>query len=135
MSTAGKLFTDSRQAVAKTVAGFVSALPQLVKLVVRLSGDPRIPVRVKRVAVALAVYAVFPVDLVPDFIPVVGLVDDLLAVVVALAVLIESAPEEVIAEHWDGEPEALRRILLGVGLVIDFMPKRVRWVIRRLVGE
>ncbi len=135
MSTAGKLFTDSRQAVAKTVAGFVSALPQLVKLVVRLSRDPRIPVRVKRVAVALAVYAVFPVDLVPDFIPVVGLVDDLLAVVVALAVLIESAPEEVIAEHWDGEPEALRRILLGVGLVIDFMPKRVRWVIRRLVGE
>ncbi len=135
MSTAGKLFTDSRQAVAKTVAGFVSALPQLAKLVVRLSRDPRIPVRVKRVAVALAVYAVFPVDLVPDFIPVVGLVDDLLAVVVALAVLIESAPEEVIAEHWDGEPEALRRILLGVGLVIDFMPKRVRWVIRRLVGE
>ena len=135
MSTAGKLFTDSRQAVAKTVAGFVSALPQLVKLVVRLSRDPRIPVRVKRVAVALAVYAVFPVDLVPDFIPVVGLVDDLLAVVVALAVLIESAPEEVIAEHWDGEPEALRRILLGVGLVIDFMPKRVRWMIRRLVGE
>ena len=135
MSTAGKLFTDSRQAVAKTVAGFVSVLPQLVKLVVRLSRDPRIPVRVKRVAVALAVYAVFPVDLVPDFIPVVGLVDDLLAVVVALAVLIESAPEEVIAEHWDGEPEALRRILLGVGLVIDFMPKRVRWVIRRLVGE
>ena len=135
MSTAGKLFTDSRQAVAKTVAGFVSALPQLVKLVVRLSRDPRIPVRVKRVAVALAVYAVFPVDLVPDFIPVVGLVDDLLAVVVALAVLIESAPEEVIAEHWDGEPEALRRILLGVGLVIDFMPKRVWWVIRRLVGE
>ena len=134
MSTAGKLFTDSRQAVAKTVAGFVSALPQLAKLVVRLSRDPRIPVRVKRVAVALAVYAVFPVDLVPDFIPVVGLVDDLLAVVV-LAVLIESAPEEVIAEHWDGEPEALRRILLGVGLVIDFMPKRVRWVIRRLVGE
>ena len=135
MSTAGKLFIDSRQAVAKTVAGFVSALPQLAKLVVRLSRDPRIPVRVKRVAVALAVYAVFPVDLVPDFIPVVGLVDDLLAVVVALAVLIESAPEEVIAEHWDGEPEALRRILLGVGLLIDFMPKRVRWVIRRLVGE
>lgn len=135
MSTAGKLFIDSRQAVAKTVAGFVSALPQLAKLVVRLSRDPRIPVRVKRVAVALAVYAVFPVDLVPDFIPVVGLVDDLLAMVVALAVLIESAPEEVIAEHWDGEPEALRRILLGVGLLIDFMPKRVRWVIRRLVGE
>ncbi len=135
MSTAGKLFTDSRQVVVTTVAGFVSALPQLAKLVVRLSGDPRIPVRVKRVAFALAVYAVLPVDLVPDFIPVVGLVDDLLAVAVALAVLISSAPGEVIAEHWDGEPEALRRILLGVELLIDFMPKRVQWVIRRLVGE
>ena len=128
-------FADARRVAARTVAGLVSALPQFVKLVARLSRDPRVPARAKRVAAALAAYAVSPVDLIPDVIPVVGLADDLLAVAVALAVLIEAAPDEVVAEHWDGDPEALGRVLLGVGLLMEFMPRRVRWMIRWLVGE
>lgn len=135
MRVGRKLFDDGRSGVATTVTGLLAALPQFAKLVARLSRDPRVPNRAKRLAGALAVYAVVPWDLVPDVIPGVGLVDDLLAVVVALAVLIEAAPEEVVAEHWDGEPEALGRILLGAGLLIDLMPKRAQWVIRRLVGE
>lgn len=135
MSASPKGFADARRVVARTVAGLASALPQFAKLVARLSRDPRVPVRAKRLAVALAAYAVSPVDLIPDVIPVVGLADDLLAVAVALAVLIEAAPDEVVAEHWDGEPEALGRVLLGVGLLMEFMPRRVRWMIRWLVGE
>ena len=135
MSGEGKRFADGRHLVVKTVTGLVSALPQFAKLVARLSRDPRVPVRAKRLAASLAAYAVIPVDLIPDVIPVVGLVDDLLAVVVALAVLIEAAPDEAVAEHWDGEPEALERILLGVELLIEFMPRRVRWMIRWLVGD
>ena len=134
MSGESRRFADGRHLLVTTIAGLASGLPQFVKLVARLSRDPRVPVRAKRVAAGLAVYAVIPLDLIPDVIPVVGLVDDLLAVVVALAVLIEAAPDEVVAEHWDGEPEALGRILLGVGLLIEFMPRRVRWMIRWLVG-
>ncbi len=121
--------------VIKTAAGLVAAGPQLAKLVTRLARDPRVPVRAKRLAAGLAVYAVLPIDLIPDLIPVIGVVDDLLALVVALAILVESSPKDVVAEHWDGTPEALGRILLGVGLLMDFMPGRIRWVIRRLVGE
>ncbi|MDE0232629.1 MAG: DUF1232 domain-containing protein [bacterium] len=135
MSASHRDSAVGRYLVVRTVAGLVSALPQFAKLVARLSRDPRVPVRAKRVAAALAAYAVIPLDLIPDVIPVVGLVDDMLAVVVALAVLIKAAPEEVVAEHWDGEPEALGRILLGVELLIEFMPRRVRWMIRWLVGE
>ena len=135
MSVSPGGFADARRVVARSVAGLVFALPQFVKLVARLSRDPRVPARAKRLAAALAAYAVSPVDLIPDVIPVVGLADDLLAVAVALAVLIEAAPDEVVAEHWDGEPEALGRVLLGVGLLMEFMPRRVRWMIRWLVGE
>lgn len=135
MNWEGKRFADGRHLVVSTLTGLVAALPQFAKLVARLSRDPRVPVRAKRLAAGLAVYAVIPLDLIPDVIPVVGLVDDLLAVVVALAVLIEAAPDEVVAEHWDGDPEVLGRILLGVGLLIEFMPGRVRWMIRWLVGE
>lgn len=135
MSVSPGGFADARRVAARTVAGLALALPQFVKLVARLSRDPRVPARAKRVAAALAAYAVSPVDLIPDVIPVVGLADDLLAVAVALAVLIEAAPDEVVAEHWDGDPEALGRVLLGVGLLMEFMPRRVRWMIRWLVGE
>ena len=69
----------------RAVAGLASALPQLVKLLARLARDPRVPVRAKRVAAALVVYAALPIDLAPDWIPLVGLADDLLAVVVGVA--------------------------------------------------
>ena len=87
----------------KAVAGLAAALPQVAKLVARLSRDRRVPVRAKRLAAGLAVYAVLPIDLIPDLIPVVGVVDDLLALVVALAVLVEFSPKEVVVEHWDGK--------------------------------
>ncbi len=119
----------------RAVAGLASVLPQLVKLLARLARDPRVPVRAKRVAAALVVYAALPIDLAPDWIPLVGLADDLLAVVVGVAVLIETAPQEVVIEHWDGPPETLGRILVAAGLVMGVLPARVRWVIRRLVGE
>lgn len=121
--------------VMKTVVGLAASVPQLAKLVARLARDSRVPVRAKRLAAGLAVYSVLPIDLIPDSIPVVGVMDDLLALAVALAVLMEAAPEEVIADHWDGDPQTLARILVGVGLLMDFMPRRVRWVIRRLAGE
>lgn len=119
----------------KAIVGLAAALPQVAKLVTRLSRDRRVPVRAKRLAAGLAIYAVLPIDLIPDLIPVVGVVDDLLALAVALAVLVEFSPREVVVEHWDGEPEVLARLLLGVGLLMDFMPGRVRWVLRRLAGE
>ncbi len=115
--------------------GLVAALPQIAKLLVRLSRDPRVPVRAKRVAAALAVYVALPIDLAPDWIPVVGVVDDLLALVVAVTVLLEAAPDEAVAEHWDGTPETLRRVKMAAGLVMDLLPRRVRWLLRRLVGE
>ena len=119
----------------KALAGPARTLPHLAKLVARLSRDPRAPVRAKRLAAALAVYVALPIDLAPDWIPLAGMADDLLALAVAVTVLIDSAPPEVVAEHWEGTPEALGRILRGAGLAMDFMPARVRWVIRRLVGE
>ncbi len=121
--------------VVKMLRGSVSSLPQIVKLLTRLARDPRVPVRAKRLAAGLAAYAILPIDLAPDWIPVLGLADDLLAVMVGMAVLIESAPREVVAEHWDGEPEVLGRIVVGAGLLMDFLPRRVRWVMRRLIGE
>ena len=117
------------------LAELASTLPKIAKLLARLARDPRVPVRAKRLAAALAAYAILPVDLAPDWVPLLGQLDDLVALAVGVTVLIESAPQEVVVEHWDGAPETLTRIMVATGLLMTLMPRRVKWVIRWLVGE
>lgn len=77
----------------------------------RLLGDPRVPRRAK-VAVALLIpYLASPFDLVPDFIPVAGQLDDAILVAAVIAYVARSAGREVIAELWPGSERALQVVL------------------------
>jgi len=80
-------------------------------LIKRLLGDPRVPRRAK-VALALAVpYLAMPFDLVPDFVPVLGQLDDALLVAVVLAYVVRRAGREVVAELWPGSETGLAAVL------------------------
>ncbi|WP_367131967.1 YkvA family protein [Saccharothrix sp. HUAS TT1] len=82
-------------------------LPDVLRLVARLARDPRVP-RSARVRLwVLLGYLALPFDLVPDFIPVLGYADDVIAVSWVLRSVIRSAGPEVVAEHWPGTPEGL----------------------------
>jgi uncharacterized membrane protein YkvA (DUF1232 family) len=61
--------------------------------------DPRVPWPAKLVALAVAGYALSPIDLIPDFIPVVGYVDDLIIVPLGLWIALSLIPDEIVAEH------------------------------------
>jgi uncharacterized membrane protein YkvA (DUF1232 family) len=61
--------------------------------------DPRIPVITRILAVALVVYLASPIDLIPDFIPFIGLVDDLLIVMIGAGFILRTVPRELIEEH------------------------------------
>jgi uncharacterized membrane protein YkvA (DUF1232 family) len=61
--------------------------------------DPRVPWPAKAVAVAVAAYALSPIDLIPDFIPVLGLLDDLLLVPLGIVVARRLVPADLIEEH------------------------------------
>ncbi len=77
----------------------------------RLVRDPRVP-RPAKVALALVIpYLLMPFDLVPDFIPVVGQLDDALLVAAVLGYVARSAGQEVIEELWPGSPRGLRVVL------------------------
>ena len=58
--------------------------------------DPRMPVHVRAIAIFVAAYAVSPIDLIPDFIPVIGYLDDLLLVPLGIALVIRLTPPEVL---------------------------------------
>ena len=62
-------------------------------------GDPRVPVWARFVAIAMVVYLASPIDLIPDFIPVLGQLDDLLIVMLGAGLLLRSVPPHVVEEH------------------------------------
>lgn len=106
-------------------------LPNLIKLVSRLLRDPRVPRRRRAFAMVVLGYVLSPVDLVPDMVPVLGQVDDLLLVVLALHHLVQGVSEDVVEEHWDGSRDVLE-VLEGV---LDWASTRVPWPVRRLVAR
>ena len=94
----------SLRADARAVAGFV---PDCVVLFSRLARDGRIPRRRRLLLGALLGYLALPVDLVPDFIPVAGQLDDALVVVLALRALVRSGGGDLLGEHWPGPSSSL----------------------------
>lgn len=98
-----------RRADATAVARMV---PDLVVLVSRLARDARVPRGRRALLAALALYLASPIDLVPDFLPLVGVLDDALLVVLVLRAIVRAAGPGVVAEHWPGPPRGLE-LLLG----------------------
>jgi uncharacterized membrane protein YkvA (DUF1232 family) len=103
--------------------------PRLIKLVFRLVRDKRVPARPKAILVMLGAYLASPIDLIPDFIPGLGYVDDLVLAAFALDQILNRVPDQVVREHWDGDEDVLqivREILdIAAGIVPDWLRKRL----------
>ena len=100
-----------RRTDARALAGFV---PDCVVLLTRLLRDPRVPRRSKVLVAALLPYLALPFDLIPDFIPVAGQLDDAILVAFVLRRLVRRVGPELLRELWPG-PEAGLRLVLRLG--------------------
>jgi uncharacterized membrane protein YkvA (DUF1232 family) len=109
----GWLVLLGRREHARALAGFV---PDCVVLFRRLLGDHRVPRRAKLLLLALVAYLATPIDLVPDFIPIAGQLDDVILVALVLRVIMRSP--ELVRQHWPGPAVslgALVRVAYGRG--------------------
>lgn len=95
------------------LASFMGEIGQLVWRVVR---DPRVGRWQKLAAGAAVAYLVSPIDLVPDFLPVVGQLDDLVVARQALKLLTQSAGVDVLREHWGGTDDGFALVMRVAGL-------------------
>jgi uncharacterized membrane protein YkvA (DUF1232 family) len=102
------LLLFGRRKDAREVARF---LPDCIVLFKRLLRDDRVPRRAKVVLGLLVAYLVMPLDVVPDFIPVAGQLDDAILVVAAIAYVARSTGRDVIKELWPGSDRGLRIVL------------------------
>ena len=100
----GWLVLLGRREDARALAGFV---PDCVVLVRRLLGDRRVPRRRKLLLLALVAYLASPIDLVPDFIPIAGQLDDAIIVVLVLRLIMRSGDPELVRQHWPGPAVSL----------------------------
>jgi uncharacterized membrane protein YkvA (DUF1232 family) len=92
----------------KELAGF---LPACVTLTRRLRADPRVPWQAKAAVVLAGLWVLSPVDLLPEFLPVIGPLDDVVVVALALRYAARRVPREVLLGAWPGEPRLLARLL------------------------
>lgn len=86
-------------------------LPDCVTTAGRLKGHPAVPRRAKAAVIAAGLYLASPIDLVPDFLPVIGPLDDVLVAALAFRYAARSVPREVLLAAWPGERRLLERLI------------------------
>ncbi|HTE47488.1 MAG TPA: YkvA family protein [Gemmatimonadaceae bacterium] len=112
----------------RTVMYYIRQLPQYLRLLSGLMSDRRVGIVDKLLVVGAMAYIIMPIDLIPDFIPFFGEIDDLYLLVLALQRLIANAGRAAVLDHWSGSPADLAALNLRGALTAAafFLPKSIR---------
>lgn len=129
----GEVAGEPRRGARKTIVHYIRQLPNYLRLLVGLMTDRRVSGLDKLLVAGALAYIVMPFDLVPDFIPFLGEVDDVYLLVLALQRLISNSGRSVVLAHWSGAPDDLAEMNLRsvFSAAAFFLPARIR---RRLRG-
>ena len=92
----------------KELAGFLPACATTAR---RLRADPRVPRRAKLAVGLAALWVLSPIDLIPEFLPVIGPLDDVVVVALALRYAARQVPRSVLLEAWPASPAVIERLL------------------------
>ena len=123
-----------RTGAKRTLLGTISQIPSYLRLMGGLLTDPRVSALDKVLLGVAVAYVIMPIDLIPDFIPFIGQVDDVFVLVLALRRLIGNAGMRVIRDHWDGaiedlHPSALQEVIAAAAF---FLPRGIRRRLRKV---
>lgn len=115
--------TDGHPTSARdTLRELALFLPNFVVLLKRLVTDPRVPRKSKLILGATIVYLVSPIDVVPDFVPGLGQLDDVLIALLALHSILNRVDDEVVIEHWPGREDVIRMVRAGLAAAAQMLP-------------
>ena len=101
-------------------------LPRLARMIASLLGDRQVPTAVKVALGVVAVYLASPVDLIPDFIPFVGYLDDLLLGALVIDGVLNWVDRGLVLRYWPGSPDSLERIARVAKMLAVWVPRRLK---------
>ncbi len=108
------------------ICSYIALLPQFLGLLLNLLRDSRVSSTDKAILGATVAYMLNPVDLVPDWIPFVGLVDDVYLVALALLRLVLRVDEKVLKDNWRGRDDLIPLLRKVADGAVAFLPARIR---------
>jgi uncharacterized membrane protein YkvA (DUF1232 family) len=126
-----------RTGAKRTVLATIRQIPAYLRLLAGLLVDRRVSIVDKLIVAGAIAYIVAPVDLIPDYLPFIGEVDDVFLLVMALQRLVENAGRSVLLDHWTGPRSELsdlnlQRVLQAAAF---FLPIGIQRKLRRMARE
>lgn len=121
-----ELVSDARGELPTDLKEYLLLLPRLLKLLYRLTRDPRVPARSKATLFILGGYLASPIDVIPDFIPGIGQLDDIAIIAFVLDQMLNRVPEEIVREHWEGDEDILAVVKEILDIATGFVPGWLR---------
>ena len=101
-------------------------LPRLARMIASLMADRTVPKAAKIALAAVAVYLASPIDLIPDFLPVIGYLDDVLLVAVVMDGLLTYVDRALLLKYWPGDPASLDAFAAVARRVARWVPSKLK---------
>jgi uncharacterized membrane protein YkvA (DUF1232 family) len=114
---------------------YVLALPDFFILLCRLAVDKRVNTSQKLMIGGIIAYVISPIDIIPDFIPIIGYVDDVVLVVFGLNIILNDLDNQIILDNWSGKQDVLELLQKITSTAEDFLNKNVLKKIKKLVSK
>jgi len=131
----------AKQTAYERLVEYLAMLPDFFHLVVKLLFDPAVPAKKKALLGVMAGYIFTPIDIIPDFVPVVGYLDDLVLLALGLQRVFSGASDglkDAARRHWAGDGDvfdAVGSVVAAAEAAVAFLPKKFMQMIRRVLGK
>ncbi|MDP8232038.1 MAG: YkvA family protein [Candidatus Zophobacter franzmannii] len=116
----------------KQITELLLFFPDFVFLVIRLFLDKRTPRRIKIILGSVIGYLILPWDIIPDFIPVIGYIDDMVLVVIALNSLLNEIDPDIVTDNWSGKEKPLILLQQTTAVIETFLDKHLLIRLKKL---
>jgi uncharacterized membrane protein YkvA (DUF1232 family) len=128
-----KIKRKEKSVLKGRMKNFLMFLPNMVRLCGNLLIDNRVPITEKALFAAAIVYAISPIDFIPDVFPFIGQIDDLYLIALTLLRLLNYSDENVLREHWKGGGDIIALTSSIAGIAPKLLPQRVSRVLTNRV--
>jgi uncharacterized membrane protein YkvA (DUF1232 family) len=130
MARRRKLERQHKSQLKSRLVDLILFIPNLLFLLVAMMRDRRVSSADKSIIAGVIIYVISPLDIIPDFIPFIGQVDDSYLLAIAILRLLNRADRGVVMQHWKGQID-IKELVTNIAAIAEvFLPNRIKNVLR-----